>query len=945
VLRFATFASARAAVRYFVEHGADCSRPVEPDQAADGSADRAVSYYGEAGRSVGQWAGSGAAGLGLTGPVREGQVRVLERLLSGQLPDGAVVARPVWRPHPDSRLPVCPLLDAVHAAAANRGVEAADLVQDPGARAEFARLSAQAAGDPRPVASLAHLTPVAEAAEVDLAALYGPGRVAVAHAQAGVKVDVRRAGADGAVSAPKSVSLLWAFGDTAVSAEVLAAHRAAADETVKYLERWASHALRGHQGDGQRAARVGTEGLIVAAFEHLTSRADDPQLHTHLVIANLLHGSDGRWSALDTRALFRVQRTAGYLYQAVLRGELTSRLGVGWGPVRNGMAEITGMPVELLREFSTRRRAIEDELSRTGATGVAAAQVACLTTRPAKSGRTVSELRDGWLARARRYLADPQGLVAAVTQRQEDAPLTSDVLARHTDALIGPGGLTARQSGFDRGEVTRALLEGLPTGTPLDHHLVETATDTLFTDDRVLPLLDSGPDRRWTTSELAATEATTLQLAATTTVVPAAPVTVDAPGLTPMQRRVVENIAASTSTVDVLLGPAGSGKTALLAALHTHYRSLDVPVVGACVAAVAARRLEHATAIPSTSLARLLARIRDGQPLPPQCVVVLDEASMVGSRDYHQLLTALTAAGGKLLPVGDRAQLAELTAGGMFARLSLQHLRGELVDNHRQRHGWERAALTTLRAGNIPHALTLYARHDRLHAHPDSTALASAIAEQYLDVIADGVAPDNVVALAATRSTAAALNSQIRHRLQQAGWISPDQNAGERRYAVGEQVMVTRNDHHRGLLNGQRGTITAIHPDRITLDVDGQPVTVPASWANDRLIGAYATTLHKAQGLTVEIALVDATGIGDRNAGYVALSRARERTEIHHTGIDTLTDALADDPVSPVKQRTRPEPTSELAVRLVHIREQRLAIDQDPRWHRPPTTAREGRGR
>jgi hypothetical protein len=209
------------------------------------------------------------------------------------------------------------------------------------------------------------------------------------------------------------------------------------------LERWAGHGLRGHQGDGQRAAEIGTDGLIVAGFEHLTSRADDPQLHTHLVIANLVHGADGRWSALDTRALFRAQRTAGYLYQAVLRGQLTARLGIGWGPIRNGMAEIAGVPTELLREFSTRRRAIEDELARTGAHGVAAAQVACLTTRPGKSGRTVTDLRDEWWTRARGYLTDPAGLASMVTGRRLDARLTAEALANEIETLVGPDGLTA----------------------------------------------------------------------------------------------------------------------------------------------------------------------------------------------------------------------------------------------------------------------------------------------------------------------------------------------------------------------------------------------------------------------------------------------------------------------------------------------------------------------
>jgi ATP-dependent exoDNAse (exonuclease V) alpha subunit len=462
----------------------------------------------------------------------------------------------------------------------------------------------------------------------------------------------------------------------------------------------------------------------------------------------------------------------------------------------------------------------------------------------------------------------------------------------------------------------------------------------------VLPLLDGGTGRRWTTTELATTEAATLRLAANDTAVPARPVTVPTEMLSAKQRQVIDSLAASTSSVDVLLGAAGSGKTALLAAVHTHYRTLDVPVIGACVAAVAARRLEHATAIPSTSLARLLDRTRGGLPLPDRCVVVVDEASMVGTRDYHQLLTAVTAAGGKLIAVGDRAQLTELTAGGMFTRLSREHLRGELVEIHRQRHGWERAALTVLRAGNIGHALHLYTQHDRLHAHPDTGGVGVAIAGQYLDALIDGTPASEVIALAATRGGAVALNTEIRSRLQHAGVIGPDQTAGNSSYAVGELVMVTHNDHRRGLLNGQRGVVTAVDADRITLDVDGQNVTVPAGWANDRLTTAYATTIHKAQGLTVEVALVDATGISDRNAGYVALSRARQRTEIHHTGIDTLTDSLADDPLSPLRSRApnRGDDRTTLADRLARTREHQLAIEQDVRW-RQPRTVREGRGR
>jgi ATP-dependent exoDNAse (exonuclease V) alpha subunit len=173
--------------------------------------------------------------------------------------------------------------------------------------------------------------------------------------------------------------------------------------------------------------------------------------------------------------------------------------------------------------------------------------------------------------------------------------------------------------------------------------------------------------------------------------------------------------------------------------------------------------------------------------------------------------------------------------------------------------------------------------------------------------------------------------------------IGPDQPAGGSTYAVEELVMVTRNDHHRGLLNGQRGTIAALTDDKVWLDVDGHVVAVPVDWASERLTSAYAITIHKAQGLTVDIALVDATGISDRNAGYVATSRARDRTEIHHTSIDILADVLAEDPLSPFTGRDprRPESPTDLAARLARTSEQQLAIDQHPSWWREQP-AREG---
>jgi conjugative relaxase-like TrwC/TraI family protein len=163
-------------------------------------------------------------------------------------------------------------------------------------------------------------------------------------------------------SPPKTVSVLWALGDEAVSGAVLGAHEAAVGAAMAFLEDHAAFTWRGRGG----LLQVDTEGLLAAAFVHRTSRAADPQLHTHLLLANKVRTQDGRWLSLDARELFAHQKAAGMLYKAALRSELTGRCGVSWSVVDdNGVAEIEGVPDGLCAAWSARRQAVKaagDEL-------------------------------------------------------------------------------------------------------------------------------------------------------------------------------------------------------------------------------------------------------------------------------------------------------------------------------------------------------------------------------------------------------------------------------------------------------------------------------------------------------------------------------------------------------------------------------------------------------
>jgi conjugative relaxase-like TrwC/TraI family protein len=205
------------------------------------------------------------------------------------------------------------------------------------------------------------------------------------------------AGFDLTFRAPKSVSVRFGVCEPDLVREIVDAHEAAVAEALGYLEREACGARRGRGG----IRLVEGRGFVAAAFRHRSSRAGDPLLHTHVVVANATQGPDGRWTALDGRLLYRHAKTAGYLYQAALRVELTERLGLRWQAVDRGTADVVGVPRPVIEHFSTRRAEILELMAARGERSARAAQVATLETRRRKGyGVPVDLLREQWRGRA-----------------------------------------------------------------------------------------------------------------------------------------------------------------------------------------------------------------------------------------------------------------------------------------------------------------------------------------------------------------------------------------------------------------------------------------------------------------------------------------------------------------------------------------------------------------
>jgi hypothetical protein len=754
-------------------------------------------------------------------------------------------------------------------------------------------------------------------------------------------------------SADKSVSLLWALGDENTRRHVQEAFEAATWSAFAYLEE-ATAVTRGaskvpmpdaHGGPvlgekGKPRYRVETwpirtQGFVAASFLEFTSRADDPQLHMHVVVGNRVKGVDGVWRALDGRLLYRHRLAAGYIHEAELRRELTTRLGVRWHPVRRGMADIAGFTRAQIREFSRRRQEIEAWVEGESLQpSPAALEAAALATRRPKKDSPVDELVADWRERAEAIGLTEEALRAVTGRSWEVREPNWEVRFRE---LTGPEGLTEKASTFCRADVIKAVAEALPEGGT--GAMIERVADEFLHSPEVVPVLPAASEaseeekasglipeererlafplhrharprpmrrrdgslfpgltaeRRYSTEELLATELAVVARAVEGVgegrfMVPARVVERVLrrhSELTDEQRQMVGRFATSGDFLSVGVGAAGVGKTAVMESLHQLARLSRTPVLGAALAARAALVLQDSSGIPSSSLARLLAELGE-VGLPKGCVVVVDEAAMVGSRDLAKLVRLVDEAKGKLVLTGDYRQLAEIDTGGLFRALAERLPAEQLRRNLRQRENWERRALAELRDGSVEEAVAAYRERGRVVVAPTpQETLEQAVFDWYSYVSSNGDFAGALL-VAAHNVTVRRLNLGARALMAaDRRLLGPTITAGHVEVQAGDRVLCLKNRPRLGVLNGDLATVVAVHRKEgavtIRLDREGQMRRLPRWYLEaGHLDYGYALTGHKAQGTTVERAYVVAgTGLF-REWGYVTMSRGREANTLY----------------------------------------------------------------
>ena len=745
-------------------------------------------------------------------------------------------------------------------------------------------------------------------------------------------------GFDITASAPKSVSTLFAVGDDRTRTEVLDAHDTAVATMLGWVEQ---HAHTRYRINGQVSV-VDAEGIIAATFRQHTSRSLDPQLHTHVVIANKVRSPDGRWLALDARTLKLDQRTLSAIYHATLRSELTDRLGVEWQPVENGIAEMAHVPDAVLEEFSARtagvQRRIDEKLDRfidtldrdpTPRERWRLEREAVIDSRPAKShALDAAALHAGWVDQVEAVGHQPALLVYDAVDRTRGRQLDHETSIETMHQAIES--LSERQSSWRPAELTREIAAALPTDIHIDPTrlgpLLDGLTDTAMRDFCVdisrpvpdgvplrrdgRPISESIADRAITTPEILAQEERLLAWAErrmtrdsldSADAVHRARVELTGPQ--------AETAAAVAGDADLVLvvGPAGTGKTTALAPAVEQLRAEGRAAFGVAPSAAAADVLVSETGIAADTIDKLLTEHSLDRPpdhrydLPTGTTVIVDEAAMVATDRLDTLAQLADERGWRIALVGDPMQFSAVGRGGMFDHLIDAHGAIELDQVHRFTHDWERHASLRLRRGDTTVA-DVYDQHGRLHG-----GTATRMERDALD--AWWIARHNresVVLAAPTNDTVQRLNHAAQQRRIQSGELDSrgrHVDASGCQFWAGDEIATRRNhrllhtNHGLMIRNRDQWTIDQVHRNG-DLSVHGRTGTVrlPHDYVQHHVELGYAQTSHASQGRTVDRSILLLDGPADVRGVYVPLTRGRHQNDAYivTTGEDTALDIFAD---------------------------------------------------
>src|SRR5215212_527967 len=677
------------------------------------------------------------------------------------------------------------------------------------------------------------------------------------------------AGYDLTFSPVKSVSALWAIADPPVAAVIERAHQAAVQDALAFIERHALFTRTGPQGIRQ----VNVQGLVAVAFTHRDSRAGDPDLHTHVALANKVQTLDGRWLSIDGRLLFKANVATSEAYNTTLEQHLRDTLGVrfaerpGSDPGKRPIREIVGVDPRLNQRWSTRRAHINTrrgELATqfqhdhgrppTPVEALHLGQQATLETRDAKhEPRSLAEQRTTWLSQAAVVLDSAEAVAAMVQTALAPHPETATIANSHWVAHTANHILTVMEASRSTWQMWHVRAEAQRQVRTIDvppQHataLVDLLVDEVL-DRRSVPLVApvehiEAPEalRRvdgssvytvagavlYTSTRILDAEQRLIAAAGRrdgTSVEQAAvalallEMAANGTALDAGQVSLVRQMGTSGARLQLAIAPAGAGKTTAMRALTLAWTEDGGQVLGLAPSAAAAAVLAEQTGIRTDTLAKLTWSLDHGD-LPnwaaavgPSTLVIIDEAGMADTLSLDTTVQFAIGRGASVRLIGDDQQLAAIGAGGVLRDINNIHGALQLTELHRFTDPAEAQASLALREGD-PSGLEFYLDQGRVHVGDIATTTDDA----FNAWVSDQAAGLDSIMLAPTRHLVAELNRRASaHRLDHTPTSFEVRLADENLASVGEVIITRSNDRRLRLTptdwvkNGDRWTVTHV---------------------------------------------------------------------------------------------------------------------------------------
>lgn len=655
------------------------------------------------------------------------------------------------------------------------------------------------------------------------------------------------AGFDLTFSPVKSVSALWALAEPHLAARIERAHHAAVADALRFIE---THALFTRTGRGG-VRQVDVRGLVAAAFIHRDSRAGDPDLHTHVAVANKVQTlTEGRWLSIDSRVLHKAIVAASETYNTALERHLADDLGLRFAeraqsdPRKRPVREIVGVDPRLIERWSTRRKSIEVRRRQlvaafqrdhgrppTPVEAIALAEQATLETRDAKHDpRTIAEQRAAWLIEAAEALGGERGIDAMFDRalhpsrlrpvRLDDA-WVDDAAARvvrrveqdrsvwQTWHLIGEAQRLVRGASTTAGQVPN--LVGRVVERAMRVHSIALTKPDPISEPEPLRRADGDPvytiagSKQYTSRRILDAEQRLIAAAGRHDgrripgpAIDLAILQSEADGvpLNAGQTMLVREMASSGARVQLAIAPAGSGKTTAMNALAKAWTNAGGTVLGLAPSATAAATLSDQIGAHADTLAKLVWSL-DNNDRPAwlkmvgrKSLVIIDEAGMAGTLTLDTVINHVLAKGASVRLIGDDQQLAAIEASGVLRDIEAEHGALRLTELVRFADQAEGSASLALRDG-LPEALGFYLDNHRVHVG-DETTMADDLFTAWSTDRADGLDP---VMLAPTRELVAELNQRARaQRLDgQVSGVEVELADGNR--ASAGDVIITRTNN------------------------------------------------------------------------------------------------------------------------------------------------------